>query len=173
MFPVDKEALQKQTGFGRDFLTYICYKSDKNAGVFAISSPDKQFSLWVDGKIVLEDDRESAPNAVSFSGDDFTSQDLKQAIQTGKKVKEARVRIEKGENTWCFTLRADSYAVSGLKIDMPRAEDSDEQFFGRMFSIEALNTIIDSLYIDFITEITAKAWKSKGYREFQQWLQAS
>ena len=167
---MDNGELKKQNSFGRDFLTYICYKSDEKAGLFEIPGSGQRFSLWVDGKIVMEDDSYSPPNTVSYSGDDFTNQDLKQAIRSGKKVREARFRIENGETIWSFTLRADRFEVSGLKIDMPRTDDIDERFFGRMLSIESLNSLIDTLYEYFIVEVYEKKWKTKGYLEFQKWL---
>ena len=74
--------------------------------------------------------------------------------------------------TWTFTLRADRFEIAGLKIDMPAATDPEERFFGRILSIEALNALLDDLYILFVSEVQEKTWKTKGYREFQKWLAA-
>ena len=82
---MDNGEQKRQNSFGRDFLTYICYKSDEKAGSFEIPGSGQQVSLWVDGKIVMEDDSCFPPNTVSYSGDDFTNQDLKQAIRSGKR----------------------------------------------------------------------------------------
>jgi len=167
---MNNEEQNKQTGCGRDFLTYICYKSDKNAGKFRLAESGQEFSVWVDGKISFEDDREPPPNKVSYSGDDFTDRELKQALRTGKRVREARLRVEKGENTWTFTLRADRFEVSGLKLDMPGTDDLEERFFGRMLSLEGLNTLLDGLFEDFIARACGKSWQTQGYMEFQSWL---
>lgn len=169
---MDSEALKQNNSLGRDFLTYTCYQSDEKAGAFEIQGSGQKFSLWVDGKIVLADDRDQPPNTVTYSGDDFTNRELKQAIRSGKKVREARLRIEKGPNTWCFTLRADSFNVAGLKIEMPRTKDIDERFFDRMLNIEALNSILDALYGDFVRQLNEKIWQTKGYQKFQKWLRA-
>ncbi len=170
---MNNEEFKKQSSLGRDFLTYICYKSDEKAGLFEIPASDLQFSLWVDGKIVMENDSGAPPNTVSYSGDDFTSLELKQAIRSGKKVRDARLRIEKGENTWSFVLRADRLEVSGLKIDMPRTKDNDldERFYARILSIEALNSLLEELYGYFINQIHGKSWQTSGYSDFQKWLQ--
>jgi hypothetical protein len=55
---------------------------------------------------------------------------------------------------------------------MPGTDDIDERFFGRMLAIEELNSLIDTLYEYSIDEVYGKTWKTKGYREFQKWLQA-
>ncbi|MCP4717084.1 MAG: hypothetical protein GY868_18305, partial [Deltaproteobacteria bacterium] len=106
---MDKEELRKQSSLGKDFLTYLCYKSDRESGQVAPQGSDGQYYLWVDGKIALEDDKDPPPNTVSHSGNDFTDHDLKQALRSGKKVKEARFRIEQGANTWIFTLKAERF----------------------------------------------------------------
>jgi recombination associated protein RdgC len=167
---MDSDILRQKNSFGRDFLTYLCYKSDAQAGQIKPASADQELALWIDSKIILEDDRATPPNILSYSGDDFTNQDLKQAIRSGKRVREARFRLERGGNAWTFTLRADRFEIAGLKIDMPAATDPEERFFGRILSIEALNTLIDELYGSFLSEVQEKTWKTKGYREFQKWL---
>lgn len=167
---MDSDILRQKNSFGRDFLTYLCYKSDAQAGQIKPASADQELALWIDSKIILEDDRATPPNILSYSGDDFTNQDLKQAIRSGKRVREARFRLERGGNAWTFTLRADRFEIAGLKIDMPAATDPEERFFGRILSIEALNALIDELYGSFLSEVQEKTWKTKGYREFQKWL---
>ena len=169
---MNDEAQRKQNSFGRDFLTWIAYKSDERAGKLALATGET-FSLWIDGKIVLEDDRPAPPNSAAYSGDDFTNQEIKAAVRAGKKVREARLRIERGENTWTFTLRGDRMEISGLKIDMPRAADKDEQFFGRIMNIESLNKLLDGLYTEFLMQVHGSDWKAKGYRQFQKWLKSA
>ena len=172
MFDNDGDNGIKQSSLGRDFLTFICYRSDKYAGVFKMPGLGQEFFLWIDGKIVMEDDQGSPANSVTYSGDDFSAPELKHAISSGKKVKEAKLRIEKGENTWSFLLKAERMQISGLKLDMPKVKDNDldENFFTRILSVEALNSIIDELYKYFLAEFHSGQWQSKGYTEFQNWL---
>ena len=153
---------------GRDFLTWLYYQSDSRAG--RIEAGGELFELWVDRKVVLEDDSLEPPSCVSFTGDTFTSDDLKAAIRSGKKIREARFRLEKLENTWCFTLRADRLEVASLKIDLPGADDIDERFHGRIIAISALNDFLDTCYAVFLDTVLSKKWKSGGNKEFQTWL---
>ncbi len=166
---MNDEALRKQNTFGRDFLTWLAYKSDDRAGKLALATGET-FFLWIDGKIVMEDDRTAPPNSISYTGDDFTDQEIKAAVRAGKKVREARLRIERGENTWTFTLRGERMEISGLKIDMPKAADKEEQFFGRIMNIESLNKLLDGLYTEFLMDVHGREWKDAGYRRFQKWL---
>jgi hypothetical protein len=159
----------KQTAIGREFLTWLYYQSDAAAG--RIEAGGELFELWIDRKAALEDDSLEPASCVSFSGDTFTSDDLKVAIRSGKKLREARFRLEKGENTWCFTLRADRLEVAGLKIDLPGADDIDERFHGRIIAISALNDFLDACFARFLDSVLSKKWKSAGHKEFQAWLE--
>jgi recombination associated protein RdgC len=155
---------------GRDFLTWLYYRSDSQAG--RIEASGEMFDLWVDRRVSLEDESLEPPSCVSFSGDNFTSDELRGAIRSGKKIREARFRLEKGENTWCFTLRADRLEVASLKIDLPGAEDIDERFHGRIIAISALNDFLDSCFTRFLETVLGKQWKSGGSKEFKAWLDA-
>lgn len=157
-------------GSAHDFLTYLCYKSDAQAGSFQLDGRKHLFSLWLDGRIVFEDDSGSAPSTVAYSGDGFSSQDLKQALRSGKRVSQARFRIEQQENLWTCTLKSGTWDVSGLKLAMPAVENAEERLSARMLSVEAFNALLDSLYEQFIEEVHGTSWKAKGYREFQKWL---
>ena len=163
------EQANKHAVIGRDFLTWLYYTSDSRAG--RIEASGELFELWIDRKVVLEDDSIEPPSCVSFSGDTFTSEDLRAAIRSGKKIREARFRLEKAENTWCFTLRADRLEVASLKIDIPNADDIDERFHGRIIALSALNDFLDTCFGTFLDTVLNKKWKSDGSREFQSWLE--
>jgi len=160
----------KQSAIGREFLTWLYYQSDAHAG--RIEAGGELFELWIDRRVALEDDSMEPASCVSFSGDTFTSDELKNAIRSGKKIREARFRLEKGENTWCFTLRADRMEVSSMKVDLPGADDIDERFHGRIIAINALNGFLDACFERFLDSVLSKKWKSGGRKEFQAWLEA-
>ena len=166
----DKARLQRS--FGRDFLTYLCYLTDTQAGRLTLEDPAGDCFVWIDNKIVFEDESASPPSTLSYTGENLSTHDLKQALRSGKRVKEARLRIEKGQNSWTFTLKADRLDIAGLKIDMPGSSDPEERLFGRISCIEALNCIIDGLYGMFVKTVFGKSWKTHGYGAFQKWLHA-
>jgi len=169
---MDHEGLEQQSSIGRDFLTYLCYLSDAHAGKIPLDDAGEECFVWVDNKIVLEDAAASPPSVLTYAGEDFSAHDLKQAVRAGKRVREARLRIEKGHNTWTFTLRADRFDIAGLKIDMPGATDPEERLYGRIAALEGLNGLLDRLYGIFVAAVQDGHWKKRGYAAFQKWLHA-
>ncbi len=168
---MDSATLKEHNQFGKDFLTYLCYKSDENEGRFTVTGQG-QLLLLIGDKIVLEDSGDAPRNSVSYSGEAFTGDDLKQAIRSGKKVCEAQFKIEKDTSTWSFTMKAQRFDISGLRMYPPtyKSDDPEGRFYGRMLSIEQLHSIIDELYHQFLRDISGKHWEDEGYKKFQKWL---
>jgi hypothetical protein len=168
---MNNNKIKEQHKFGKDFLTYLCYTSDEHDGLFNLSGQSR-VHLWVDSKIILEDDSGMSPATISYSGEGFTSDDLKQALRSGKKVSEARLKIEKDEHSWTFVLKAATFEISSLRIYPPpfKSSDPDGQFYVKMLSIEQLNSILDELYYLFLKDMTSKNWENEGYRKFQSWV---
>jgi hypothetical protein len=168
---MDNETVNKQRRLGKDFLTYLCYKSDEQEGLFDIPGHSR-IHLWIDSKIMLEDDSGMTPSTIAYSGEGFTADDLKQAIRSGKKVTEARLKIEKDEGSWTFVLKASTFEISGLRIYPPpfKSNDPDGQFYLKMLSIEQLNSMLDELYYLFLKNMTGKTWEHEGYEKFQSWV---
>ena len=164
------EQKSKHAAIGREFLTWLYYQSDLQAG--RVEANGEMYELWIDRRVALEDDSIEPASCVSYSGDTVTSEDLKNAIRSGKKIREARFRLEKGENTWCFSLRADRLEVAGLKIDLPGADDIDERFHGRIIAISALSDFLDACFARFLDSVLSKKWRTGGRKEFQTWLDA-
>jgi recombination associated protein RdgC len=161
---------QNKQRIGREFLTWLYFQSDSRAG--KVEAVGEMFELWLDRRVVLEDDSLEPPSCVSFSGDTFTNEDMKAAIRSGKKIREARFRLERAENTWCFTLRADRLEVASLKIDLPGADDIDERFHGRIIAVSALNDFLDTCFTRFLDSVLSKKWKSGGFKDYKAWLDA-
>jgi len=163
--------IKANSALGKDFLTYLCYLSDSRNGVFEIAGKGT-FQVWLGDKIVLQDEADTPPNSISFVGRDFTADDLKQAIKSGKKVTEAQFRIDKDETSWSFTLRAQRFDIASLRLNTPqfKADDSEARFYSRMLVIEELNEILDGLYYQFLHDVTEKNWETEGYKKFREWI---
>jgi recombination associated protein RdgC len=168
---MSSDAIKANSSLGKDFLTYLCYRSDERNGMFEIAGKGT-LQVWLGDKIVLQDEADTPPNSVSFSGRDFTADDLKQAIKSGKKITEAQFKIDKDETSWSFTIRAQRLDIASLRMNTAQfqADDSEARFYSRMLVIEELNEILDELYYRFLHDITEKNWEAEGYKKFKEWV---
>lgn len=165
------DTLKDSPVLGKDFLTYLCYKSDEQNGLFKITGKGT-LHLWLGDKIILEDDAATPQNSVTYTGRDFTAEDLKQAIKSGKIVSEAQFKIDKDETAWSFTIRARQLDVVNMRMSTPqfKTDDSDSQFYTRMMVIDELNEMLDELYYQFLHDIGDKNWKKDGFKKFLDWV---
>ncbi|MFW6054436.1 MAG: hypothetical protein ACOC9D_00915, partial [Thermodesulfobacteriota bacterium] len=84
---------------GRDFLTWLWFYTDQKNGLFQ-SKAGEDFALFLEQRItVLGGEGESLDTAVS-SGPLSELREARLGLQTGKKVSQARIRMEQDENTW-------------------------------------------------------------------------
>jgi hypothetical protein len=164
------DTVKQNNQLGRDFITYLCYKSDENEGLFKTSGA-RRLHVWVGDKVLLADDN-TPPNSIIYSGEHFTGADLKQAIRSGKKVTEAQFKMETDEVACAFMIRGERFDISNLRIlsSASGADDSEAQFYARMLSIEQINTVLDDLYYQFLSDISGKLWEQEGYQKFHAWL---
>jgi len=164
------DTVKQNNQLGRDFITYLCYKSDDNEGLFKISGAQR-LHVWVGDKVLLADDN-TPPNSIIYSGEYFTGADLKQAIRSGKRVNEAQFKMETDEVACTFMIRGERFDISNLRIlsSASGADDSEAQFYARMLSIEQINAVLEDLYYQFLSDISGKAWEQEGYQKFQIWL---
>jgi hypothetical protein len=164
------DTVKHNNQLGRDFITYLCYKSDSSQGSLECAGV-KSIHLWIGDKVLLADDN-TPPNSISYSGEYFTGADLKQAIRSGKKVIEAQLRIEADETACTLTLRGERFDIVNLRIQSSGAatEDGEAQFYVRILCIERINAILDDLYYQFLRDVSGNSWEHEGYQKFQTWL---
>jgi len=164
------DTVKQNNQLGRDFITYLCYKSDASEGIFE-RTDRKRLHLWIGDRVLLADDS-TPPNSISFSGEYFTGADLKQAIRSGKKVVEAQLKLETDEVACTFSIRGERFDIGNLRIHSAPAgaDDGEAQFYTRMLSIEQIQAALDDLYYQFLRDISGKNWEQEGYNKFQSWL---
>ena len=164
------DTVKQNNQLGRDFITYLCYKSDENEGLFEITGA-KRLHLWVGDKVILADDS-TPPNSIIYSGEYFTGADLKQAIRSGKRVSEAQFKIEIDATAGIFMIRGERFDIVNLRIHSSDsgADDSEAQFYTRMHGMEQINSMLDELYYQFLRDISGQSWEHEGYKKFQLWL---
>lgn len=139
---------------GRDFLTWLWYFSEVNKGSFQ-NSQGEFLSVSMEQRIaVLGGEGPSLDTAVS-SGPASELREAKLGLQTGKKVNQAKIRIEQDEHAWQIQVKAEDFSLTGLKtpkVDMrlEEGEDPDARFLEKMFLLEKSLLVLDELFHRFL-----------------------
>ena len=93
-----------------------------------------------------------------------------QAIQAGKLPRKAGLTLVRQNQQFDITLQAETFAISGAKIQADEADDADEIRVNRIDAIRNLGETVDLLFEAFCERRVGKKWNSE-LEQMRHWLQ--
>ncbi len=160
----DKEFL------GREFLTWLWFKSETQDGQFALED-SKQVLLWFDDKVVLQSDGDEI---VSCQGENSALTEARHALRDGKKVTQAKIKLIVGENDWSFSLDSTWLNLKSLKtpkVMLDTREDPEGLFYEKVFLLDTPISAIEQLFIQFLKIRISSDWDKKEAPGIRHWIQ--
>lgn len=155
------EAFQKYAALGPDFLTWILVhvlQSD-------LPVPEDNPALKVDlqGPMLFQSEGGEA-RKISFTGDEAAAApEVLSALRQGKKLTRAKLVFSVVEDTWAFTLDAETFDLKSMKLPVPAIADLDEYLSMRVQSTVRLYQMLDDLFEVFLRfRLDAEAWFDEG-----------
>jgi len=161
------------TLIGREFLTWLWFKSEERNGTIALSKTE-EIELHLLKRIALEAGEGEYSQGVVCSGLHAELTEGKEAIRRGKKVKESCVKLHRDQNEWEFNFKADTFYFQSLK--MPTAdwqqepEDPSGALLERIYIIESAVKTIDELFEHFLKIRFSNAWTENEKPLLGRWL---
>ena len=159
---------------GREFLTWLWYKSEERGGRIKISDKE-EVELHFLKRVVLEAGEGEYSQGVVCHGIHAELKEGKEAIRQGKKVKEAGIKLIHDKNEWEFMLKADAFHFQTLKLPVMDWQDTPEDPSGslleRIYLIENAVKTMDQLYESFLHIRTSAQWKEKETKRLAKWLE--
>ncbi len=170
------DLIREKAFMGQDFLTWLWYKSDTNGNIVRLhNSQDAGVSF--ERFITLEGGEGDAQESVTCRGLRAELTEAKTALQSGKKITKAHIRLSVDDFQWKFTIDAATLDLSSLKVPKtvePGAEDGDDlSFEGRVleraYMLELAVESVDHLFQTFLlVRLDETRWKDEkqGIREW-------
>lgn len=155
---------------GPEFLLWFWQRSEALDGAF--DDPDGGIlHAWIDDHLILESPFGDARESRLTKGDPAVSPEAAVALWEGKKVREARIRIEFGtEHAALFTIRAQTLQISGLRVPAILHEDPLEIFLERVHWLERIERFVQYAYGAFCHERLDAALWAERKRRIEQWI---
>lgn len=152
---------------GREFIVWLWFESELQETNLAPTGVDP-LALWLEAQItlVLEKEESRLKGAIPAS-----SPEAKEALRQGKLPKEAKMRAIRGEREFVWTLKADTLALSGLKLptQLKKTDEKHEVFYERMMLLEDLEASLSALYADFVVLRLSDEWDDDIVPLMQNW----
>jgi recombination associated protein RdgC len=159
---------------GREFLTWLWFKSEERNGRIKISDTE-EVELHFLKRIALEAGEGEYSQGVVCHGIHAELKEGKEAIRQGKKVKEAGIKLIHNQNEWEFTLKADSFHFQSLKLPIQDWQETPEDPSGslleRIYLIESALKTIDNIYESFLQIRYSPQWEGKETKLLAKWLE--
>ncbi len=172
--PPEAEEFSTDTSLiGREFLTWLWYKSEERGGRITVTKGE-EVELNFLKRIVLEAGEGEYSQGVVCHGIHAELKEGKEAIRQGKKVKEAGIKLIYNQNEWEFTFRADSFHFQSLKLPVmdwqETPEDPSGHLLERIYLIENAVKTMNNLYESFLSIRFSAQWEEKELNLLSGWL---
>jgi hypothetical protein len=152
---------------GREFVVWLWCESELSETNLEPSGVDP-VSMWLEAQItlVLEKEESRLKGAIPAS-----RPEAKEALRQGKLPKEAKMRLVRGDREYVWTLKADSLALSGLKLptQLKKNDEKHEVFYERMMLLEDLEATLEALFTDFVRLRLSDVWDDEILPMLKSW----
>jgi hypothetical protein len=135
---------------GQDFLTWLWFFSEARGGVMNIDGID--FAVMIDGPLTFMHEGDGAHETIVRKGAPLVSAEAKTALNSGKKLRRAKVTLARGEELWSMTLDADDFMIRGLKVPKGEAIDPIGKFEERVLMLKLFRDTLFSFFDKFLEE---------------------
>lgn len=141
---------------GHEFLLWLLHQSSEDRAVFEVA--DAHVEVLFDDQIVLEAKLSEAEQSRLKGGSPAYSPEAHKALQRGKRIVKARLRLRKTEREWAFHVDADRFLLSGIQLPAVLSNHDEEKFLERMFLIEELEEAWFSVFRLFLETRLGAGW---------------
>jgi len=161
-------APSRQTG--RDFLTWLWFKSEERNGRIALA-PGEEILLVFVRRLVLAAGAGDYAESVVCQGQHASLMEGKEALRQGKTVREARIALEIDAAAWEFTFKADLFQFQAMKLPAPAEEWGEEREDGvegrlleRIMLMEKAMDTLERLFGIFAVLRESADWSTEAAR---------
>jgi len=171
-----ERAAEQGALIGQDFLTWLWATSEQQQGMFQTPTGEN-FILIVEQRVAVQGGEGEGKETAVCSGPMAELREARAGLKTGKKVGQAKLRIEHDENVWQVQINADNFALTGLKtpkVDthVEEGDDPDGIFLEKMFLIEKTLEYLDIVFSLFLNRRMGSDWPQEVER-IRAWIQAA
>lgn len=177
---------------GREFLLWLWFESEIFEATLE-TAEHGSFGLWLEGRLVLSEGRESTTIKGSVPG---AHREAKESLLRGKSPERAGLHLSFGDHECTLTLRGETLAFAGLvppskpkeepaegavadllpKRRSKRAEPAvegdleHEAFYERMHFARDVESLVTALYRDFLALRLGGSWDARVVPLFERWV---
>lgn len=176
---------------GRELLLWLWLETELFEGTLS-TKEHGQFGLWLEGRLVLDEGKESTTIRGSAPG---MHREAKEALLRGKMPERAGLHLSFGDHECTLTLRGETLAFAGLvpprkkqasdeappiaappvrrkkkRDDAAESDLAHESFYDRMHFARDVEVLTTALYRDFLAVRLSPVWEQHVAPALAAWV---
>ncbi len=169
---------------GADFFLWLSFVTARTSGKFTIAQEGPQqdgeaFYAYMDQRAVLRGEGKDGAQKLTLVGPQEGFEEVRTALQQGKQWTETALFFDKDEQIWRMTVKGESFQFLSVKTPRVQLEKDDTAepehereavFYEKMFLLESLFQMFDSLYAAFLSHRLGSAWSKKS-KAILEWIE--
>jgi hypothetical protein len=169
-------AYNKYGFLGNDFLTWLWFMIETGQDITQAINAKDPVSLDIGNSLVLENTLgDNAREKISIKGDQAGLEEGTTALKKGAKVTEMNLVCRLGpEEEYHFTIKGESFNLTGLKTPAGKGDGSDDEIEGRIVEksllISRVAQVMNTLFFTFLERRIDDDWKNKGFDAMRAWI---
>ncbi|WP_242395838.1 hypothetical protein [Anaeromyxobacter oryzisoli] len=170
---VEKDKAREQlfrgrTYLGREFLTWLLWRSESTAAVTALEDVDVEVIFT--GRLTLRGLAGDVVELVARGAAAPYAEQVRRALDVGLLVHQARLRITHGEQVFEATLDAEFLDVRAAKLPELLTEEEDDRLLERLALTGKLSALVDALVGTFLEIRASPTWRRKVVPAMKAWM---
>jgi hypothetical protein len=170
------DILKEKAFLGREFLTWLWFKSEQTGGRVELSGERAVEVLFLD-RMTLDLSDSETPQTVTLKGEHSGLREGLAALREGKKIEEARISLRAGSNDFTLVLKSTWFCFASFKTPpvLPgEAEEGPEgSFLEKVYLIDEGMEIIDTLFGHFLKLRVSQEWETAELPALRRWVESS
>lgn len=164
------DLIETRRFLGNEFMMWLWFKSETHDGLMELEEHGPVEVVY-DDRLVLEAYLAETERNTLKGGSPAYSPEAKVALQHGKRVSRAKLRVVKDGREWTFTFKSEGMDYTSVKIPSVLSKKQEEKFYERMYLLEELEEIMDALYEEFMTIRLSEGWDKQMVPAMKKWIE--
>ena len=163
-----EDHVQDYAFLGREFLTWLLFRVDLGEGVFGQGKESFQVAFL--DRVRLGALAGEVTDATLKGRGAAHGVETRAAIGAGRTLREAELRITRGDREWRLTLCSDTLDLRGVKVPALLTEEEDDRFLERIALLEEVDAMVQAAFAEFIHDRLRPAWRRQVLPAMRTWL---
>jgi hypothetical protein len=135
---------------GKEFLTWLWFRSDRDEGLIKAGSDGPTVQVWFVDKVVLSGSSEGSDRIAIRTTEPSGSEEARTALRQGKQLEQARLTFVSDQREWTATINGEQLAVGSIKLPAILTREEDDQISERLYLLDTLDSHIGGLFKHFL-----------------------